>query len=215
MLEEKDSIEYISLQEATKYCHYTQEYLSLRARQGKLKAKKFGRNWVTKRVWLEEYLETAEDYKIQTNLKKFIAPTGPSIKELSVLTLAVSPSPSRLRFAFVTVLLFTLLVGGIIFSKIGLRNSFEILNYNVEELNQSFDKLVFTETINHLKHFINDLPENIAETKELTRSLTAMTFRDFLDYNFETFKEYSQWVSQQVFAILKILAKVLEVWLIL
>lgn len=46
---------YISLQEATKFCNYTQEYLSLRVRQGKLKAVKFGRNWVTKKEWLEEY----------------------------------------------------------------------------------------------------------------------------------------------------------------
>lgn len=49
--------EYISLQEAAKYCNYSQEYLSLRARRGKLKAVKFGRNWVTKKEWLEEYLE--------------------------------------------------------------------------------------------------------------------------------------------------------------
>lgn len=47
---------YISLMEASKHCNYTQEYLSLRARQGKLKAIKFGRNWVTKKEWLEEYL---------------------------------------------------------------------------------------------------------------------------------------------------------------
>lgn len=47
---------YISLQEATKFCDYTQEYLSLRARQGKLKSVKFGRNWVTKEDWLREYL---------------------------------------------------------------------------------------------------------------------------------------------------------------
>ena len=44
---EKDN--YISLEEAMKYCEYSQEYLSLRARQGKLKAIKIGRNWVIKR----------------------------------------------------------------------------------------------------------------------------------------------------------------------
>ena len=47
---------YVSLMTATKYCQYSQEYLSLRARQGKLKAVKFGRNWVTKKEWLEEYI---------------------------------------------------------------------------------------------------------------------------------------------------------------
>jgi len=58
---------YISLQEATKYCVYTQEYLSLRARQGKLKAIKFGRNWVTTKDWLEEYLGKIVEYN--NNLK--------------------------------------------------------------------------------------------------------------------------------------------------
>ena len=46
---------YISLKEAAKYCPYSQDYLKLRARQGKLKAVKMGRNWFTTREWLEEY----------------------------------------------------------------------------------------------------------------------------------------------------------------
>ena len=54
--------DYLSLQEATEYCDYSQEYLSLRARQGKLKSVKFGRNWVTKKEWLDEYLQKVEEY---------------------------------------------------------------------------------------------------------------------------------------------------------
>jgi excisionase family DNA binding protein len=54
--------EYISLAEAAKLCQYSQEYLSLRARQGKLKAVKIGRNWITKKEWLEEYLRKIEEY---------------------------------------------------------------------------------------------------------------------------------------------------------
>ncbi len=46
---------YISLKEAAKYCPYSQDYLKLRARQGKLKAVKMGRNWFTTREWLEMY----------------------------------------------------------------------------------------------------------------------------------------------------------------
>lgn len=49
--------EYIPLKEATKFCKYSQDYLKLRARQGKLKAVKIGRNWLTKREWIEEYLK--------------------------------------------------------------------------------------------------------------------------------------------------------------
>ena len=60
--------DYISLQEATKYCSYSQEYLSLRARQGKLKAVKIGRNWLTKREWVEDYTNTnrAKNLKIKS-----------------------------------------------------------------------------------------------------------------------------------------------------
>src|SRR4030042_1022426 len=58
---------YISLLEATKICKYSQEYLSLRARQGKLNALKIGRNWVTKKEWLEQYLVKADDYKNNLN----------------------------------------------------------------------------------------------------------------------------------------------------
>ena len=57
------SVNYISLQEATKFCEYSQEYLSLRARQGKLRAVKQDRNWLTTKEWLEQYIESAETYK--------------------------------------------------------------------------------------------------------------------------------------------------------
>ena len=55
--------EYISLQEASRLCSYSQEYLSLRARQGKLRALKLGRNWVCTREWLEEYIAKSESHK--------------------------------------------------------------------------------------------------------------------------------------------------------
>jgi len=55
--------QYISLSQASQYCDYSQEYLSLRARQKKLQAKKIGRNWVTTRKWLQEYIFGATNYK--------------------------------------------------------------------------------------------------------------------------------------------------------
>ncbi|MDO8743418.1 MAG: hypothetical protein Q7J30_02620, partial [Candidatus Azambacteria bacterium] len=61
-MEKNDLENYISLQDATKFCKHSQEYLSLRVRQGKMKAVKFGRNWVTKKEWLEEYLKKVEEY---------------------------------------------------------------------------------------------------------------------------------------------------------
>jgi len=47
---------YISLKEATRYCPYSMEYLSLLARQGKLPSVKFERNWMTTREAIEDYL---------------------------------------------------------------------------------------------------------------------------------------------------------------
>jgi len=48
---------YISLNEATKYCEYSLEYLSFLARTGKLPAVKFSRNWMTTRDAVESYVK--------------------------------------------------------------------------------------------------------------------------------------------------------------
>jgi Fic family protein len=47
----------ISLAEATKYCDYSQEYLSKLAKLGKLDAHKQSRNWVTTKKAIDEYVE--------------------------------------------------------------------------------------------------------------------------------------------------------------
>src|SRR4030042_870932 len=49
--------QFISMLEAAKSCAYSQEYLSLLARRGKLFARKMGRNWYTTRESLDEYLK--------------------------------------------------------------------------------------------------------------------------------------------------------------
>ncbi len=53
---------YLSLSKATEFCSYSQEYLGLRARQGKLKAIKIGRNWFTTENWLKEYIDNVNSY---------------------------------------------------------------------------------------------------------------------------------------------------------
>ncbi|MDP3991092.1 MAG: hypothetical protein Q8P63_02240, partial [Candidatus Nealsonbacteria bacterium] len=60
---------YISLTEAAKNSPYSQEYLSLLARQGKIAAKKFGRNWYITQEALEEYLT---DHGIKIVLPKYL-----------------------------------------------------------------------------------------------------------------------------------------------
>jgi len=99
---------YISLQEATEYCDYSQEYLSLRARQGKLKSVKFGRNWVTKKEWLDEYLQKVESYN---NFKiKQVSPPKNLPVELDVSTNFFQP-----QFVAAIVLTIAFLFGGLFF----------------------------------------------------------------------------------------------------
>jgi len=62
---------YISLREASGCCSHSQDYLKLRARQGKLKAVKIGRNWVTTKEWLSEYLRQGRSQ--WSNKKKIIS----------------------------------------------------------------------------------------------------------------------------------------------
>lgn len=50
-----ESHEYLSLAEAAKLSRYSQDYLSLLARNGRIGAVKFGRNWKITREALEEY----------------------------------------------------------------------------------------------------------------------------------------------------------------
>ena len=52
---------FISLKEATQYCEYSQEYLSLLARTGKLTAVKINRNWMTTKESIEEYVKAQNE----------------------------------------------------------------------------------------------------------------------------------------------------------
>jgi hypothetical protein len=71
---EQNEIDFMPLSEAAKLSGYTPEYLNLRARQGKLQAKKIGRNWHTKKEWLDEFLgskveeeKAGEEEKVETD----------------------------------------------------------------------------------------------------------------------------------------------------
>lgn len=52
--------QFISLAEAAKITNYSQDYISLLCRQGKMKAEKLGRNWVTTRDWVYSYIDNTE-----------------------------------------------------------------------------------------------------------------------------------------------------------
>jgi len=76
MHKNEDNLRYVSLKQASEFSDYSQDYLSLRARHGKLKAIKIvkaikiGRNWVTTKEWLNEYVNKVNEYKEKHNQDK-------------------------------------------------------------------------------------------------------------------------------------------------
>lgn len=58
MLDKEFDSDYMTLAEASKQCKYSQEYLSLLARKGRIEAIKFGRNWMISKKALNEYLKS-------------------------------------------------------------------------------------------------------------------------------------------------------------
>ena len=48
---------FINLKKAAQYCDYSQEYLSLLARKGRIAAVKINKDWMTTREAIEEYIQ--------------------------------------------------------------------------------------------------------------------------------------------------------------
>lgn len=154
---------YISLQEATKYCNYSQEYLSLRARQGKLKAIKFGRNWVIKKEWLNEYLLGIKEYNDSfAKEKKTIAPpknlpTEEWLKkdiigldewagsdfgfDFRKLRKALKPE-LYMRFGFVVIFILSLIVTNLIFGQKSFKSVYQDVSTFVSSVDRGIDKVL-------------------------------------------------------------------------
>lgn len=83
--EDKIKLEgFITLHEATSYCNHSQDYLNLLVRKNKLRAVKVGRNWVTKKEWLEEYLESVKNKRNPVGISGAVLPAGgPERTEIS------------------------------------------------------------------------------------------------------------------------------------
>ena len=56
----RKGMEYISLAEAAKGTPYSQDYISLLARKGKVDAVKLGRNWMTTKKAVQDYIKNKE-----------------------------------------------------------------------------------------------------------------------------------------------------------
>lgn len=216
MLRGKSKSEYISLREAAKYCEYSQEYLSLRARQGKLKAIKFGRNWVTKREWLEEYIRKVKAQKeIKPSPQKDL-PVGegwpfgfPKIKlpqiDLSFITKYITLEPKR-RFGFVVVLTLVLLMGSFVWGKESLQMVSVEIASRVREITKHFNEgmSVVIKNISSFTYDISSFTYQVA-TVSLPQFLEESfdSFQDFTANIGETFSEYLKWLISRPIAFFK------------
>jgi hypothetical protein len=148
---------YISLGEAAKLCDYTQEYLSLRARQGKLKAIKLGRNWVTTKDWLDDYAQRATEYNNvngngKTKEKKAsFPPEDLPIGELQFrkagfkdrfyeLRFNLKPEIQNIRPALVAALAISLIMAGGIFGKGSLTQVYDDSSPIVKKVQGNFQE---------------------------------------------------------------------------
>jgi len=145
--EESDT--YISLQEATKYCNYSQEYLSFRARQGKLKAVKFNRNWVTKKEWLEEYLSQVAEYNQKINQKKIfpkvaVPPENLPIEIIKKSTPLKLSLAERLKLAPIAIVMVlgVLLITSIFYGKASFQNVYSDLDPYVVNISRAGSSLL-------------------------------------------------------------------------
>ncbi len=68
----EENSEYITLFEAAKCCPYSEPYLRLRARQGKLKSLKLGKKWMTTKAWVSDYTERARAWNEKIAAKKVL-----------------------------------------------------------------------------------------------------------------------------------------------
>jgi hypothetical protein len=172
MVEEKS--QYISLNEAAKHCDYSQEYLSLRIRQGKLRGKKFARNWVTKKEWLEEYLYEVREHNansVKNNFKhrcrdNFI---GPPRKDF--------PVPEGF---FIT--------RELVAEVAAPRPEFSIKRFSVLALAAVF-AFIFCVSIFSPSFF---------QKKEISRELAAMSASGILQSTSEIFLKYGQWLGESI-----------------
>jgi len=63
---------YITLFEAAKLCSYSEPYLRLRARQGKLKSIKLGKKWMTTADWIGDYEKRVAEWRETSEAKRSV-----------------------------------------------------------------------------------------------------------------------------------------------
>jgi len=143
--------QYISLKEASKLSDYSRDYLSLRARQGKLKAVKIGRNWVTTKEWFDEYINRVKAYKEKYNKENnHEENTDIGINEINNISTENSNNISNKRpvlshaIIVVAILVFILFSGGVLgyYSDSIVKPLYPALNSAIVSMGLGMDKVV-------------------------------------------------------------------------
>ena len=180
---------YISLQDATKYCDYSQEYLSLRARQKKLKAVKIGRNWVTTMPWLNNYLKRVDDYNkihkansIKKPVKKLIEVKAKPVRSVSFLSLI----QQQQRVFAITLAFILLFIGSIFIDSLNfISGTGNGISQDVSEIQQSVET-VMCETSKKFNRITQFLDSTGVKTLSITIGNIDNSIKTINDLVFET-----------------------------
>jgi len=92
---------FISLKEASALCEYSQDYLNLLVRKGYLKAIKIGRNWVTTKEWLNDYLQRIETKREHSRARKITAYQKQPEKIFTNSSILESQQSHKLHFSII------------------------------------------------------------------------------------------------------------------
>lgn len=194
--------DYLSLKEATKFCSYSQEYLSLRARQGKLKSVKLGRNWATTKEWLEDYTGKVVEYNNSINniktkkeeiikaelIKHSSPPENLPIVRFPNLKLSLG----NLRSGFIAILVLVLMAAGGVFDKESLIISYNDFSPYMEEVGKA-GYVIIKDSAQGLSEVYRDIARFSDDFY-----VAAVNYRDTTEFASDVFSEYGQWLKNQI-----------------
>lgn len=186
----------ISLREAAEYTRYSQEYLNLRIRQGKLKGVKIGRNWATTREWMDEYVERINNYKnqrIERKKKKAIPPPSP----FTPTPTSFRPGPRAWSMAITLALIFVLGSVGTIFSYPYLEPAIKSIRISDLTTNISAGTNLITKELSQL------VTEEITEVGQSIFQTIFRGAKSIKNFTFNLTNDLVRFISQDISAIKK------------
>ncbi len=201
---EEEKIKYIFLKQAVEYCSYSQDYLKLRARQGKLKAVKIGRDWATTKEWLEEYSHNHNSQKTKrfnnnnfNNTERTISFHPKKGEDLENRIAKLGQEVRALKLSLVFGLVCVLLSGAIVFGKDSLpyvgREIFTKASDNI-----SLARISLADFGSSLKTTKNNIKFDTAGAVSDTLQTAALNTSFGLASATDVFQEYCQWLNGSV-----------------